>query len=75
MHPAFLDEHWLVACRDRRYKDLMRADFCCFDEYTHTRSSEPPLAVPMTTFYATRDRKITAAMVRQPTASSQALMV
>ena len=53
----------------------MRADFCCFDEYTHTRSSEPPLAVPMTTFYATRDRKITAAMVRQPTAYSQALMV
>ena len=46
------------------YKDLMRADFCCFDEYRYTHASEPPLAVPMTTFYAATDKKITQAMVQ-----------
>ena len=46
------------------YKDLMRADFCCFDEYQYSHAAEPPLGVPMTTFYATNDKKITPAMVQ-----------
>ena len=45
------------------YKDLMRADFTCFDTYKFTHADEPPLGVPMTTFYAQRDKKITSQMV------------
>ena len=46
------------------YKDLMRADFCCFDEYQYSHAAEAPLGVPMTTFFATMDKKITQAMVQ-----------
>eukprot|EP01043_Picozoa_sp_COSAG02_P096118 COSAG02_NODE_32431_length_516_cov_1.095923_1_plen_109_part_01 len=46
------------------YKDLMRADFCCFDEYQYNHAADAPLGVPMTTFYATKDKKITPAMVQ-----------
>jgi medium-chain acyl-[acyl-carrier-protein] hydrolase len=45
------------------YKGLMRGDFSCFDQYRYGRDAEPPLGVPITSFYARRDQKVTAAMV------------
>ena len=47
------------------YSPLMRADFRLFDDFCFHRAGEPPLPVPITAFWATRDRRVTEAMVRQ----------
>ena len=46
------------------YGPLMRADFTLFDEYEFTHAADARLAVPLTTFYATDDKKVTQAMVQ-----------
>ena len=47
------------------YQPLMRADFRLFDEYAFGRQGEPPLAAPITAFWAAKDRRVTEAMVRE----------
>mmetsp|Transcript_11428 Transcript_11428/g.70176 ORF Transcript_11428/g.70176 Transcript_11428/m.70176 type:complete len:356 (-) Transcript_11428:19-1086(-) len=45
------------------YQPIMRADFSLFDQYDYQREGEPPFSFPMTTYFATRDRRITSSMV------------
>lgn len=46
------------------YQPIMRADFSMFDQYEYRREGEPPFSFPLTTYYATWDRRITSAMVQ-----------
>ena len=50
----------------KTYHSIMRHDFALFDEYPEPRedeSSRRRFDFPITTFYGTRDRKVTRAMV------------
>ena len=46
-----------------QFGGLMRADFRLFDEYEYARAGAEPFDFPVTAFSATRDRKVTRAMV------------
>lgn len=43
---------------------LMRADFTLFDEYEHKHGGAPPFPFPVTAFWGTADRRISAAMLQ-----------
>ncbi|KAK9813306.1 hypothetical protein WJX72_012248 [[Myrmecia] bisecta] len=45
------------------YHSMMRADFTLFDAYEYQHTGKPPFSFPMTTFWGSRDRRITASMV------------
>ena len=42
---------------------MMRSDFSLFDEYEYQRAGQPPFDFPITSFFATHDKKISQAMV------------
>lgn len=42
---------------------IMRADFCCFDEYVFNHADQPPFDFPIHCFWAAKDAKITKAMM------------
>jgi hypothetical protein len=50
-------------CR-AQYSPMMRADFSLFDEYEYRRAGEAPFHFPITTFFATHDKKIAQGMVQ-----------
>jgi len=47
-----------------QYSPMMRADFSLFDEYEYRRAGEAPFDFPITTFFATHDKKIAQSMVQ-----------
>ena len=42
---------------------LMRADFTIFDQYKFTRADDAPFDIPITAFWAEKDKKVTKSMV------------
>eukprot|EP00884_Botryococcus_braunii_P006353 jgi/Botrbrau1/15719/Bobra.4_1s0089.2 len=45
------------------YHSLMRADFTLFDSYQYHHQGKPPFDIPITSFFGTRDRRISREMV------------
>ncbi|KAA6425939.1 MAG: Oleoyl-(acyl-carrier-) hydrolase [Trebouxia sp. A1-2] len=46
------------------YHSIMRADFNLFDQYQFTHEGEAPFAFPLSTFYGSKDTRVTAEMVK-----------
>ncbi|DBA87618.1 TPA: hypothetical protein ACH3X1_004636 [Trebouxia sp. C0004] len=46
------------------YHSIMRADFKMFDQYQFTHEGEAPFAFPLSTFYGSKDTRVTAEMVK-----------
>ena len=49
---VFSDGMW------NQFKDIMYNDFHLFDEYEHGRADDAPFDFPLTTFFATHDKKV-----------------
>lgn len=70
------DDQFKVECRDWDTNEvifskavwpglepLMRADFTIFDQYKFTRADDGPFDIPITAFWAKKDKKVTKDMV------------
>eukprot|EP00854_Cymbomonas_tetramitiformis_P007415 gene7415-8828_t len=55
---VFREDMW------KQFSPLMRHDFYLFDEFQFTQGDNPPFHFPITTFFATNDKKVSQEMVK-----------